>query len=95
VKRKLNNIRVLLIQKCPNFLVNIPCLNLIGFISIEEAEKNAKMSTDDLVPFDRTKIRGRVSSDTGLFSGNSTRPSSSASTSSEISSAGVSIGGEK
>ena len=67
----------------------------IGFIKIEEADKNSKMSTDDLVPFDRSKNRGRVSQTNSIFSVSSTRPSSSASTSSEMTSGGISLGGEK
>ena len=67
----------------------------IGFIKIEEADKNSKMSTDDLVPFDRSKNRGRVSQTNSIFSASSTRPSSSASTSSEMTSGGISLGGEK
>ena len=64
----------------------------IGFINVEEADKNTKMNTDDLVPFDRNKFRGRVSQASAAAS---TRPSSSASTSSEMSSGGISLGGEK
>jgi hypothetical protein len=67
----------------------------VGYITVEEADKNTKMSTDDLIPFNRNEIRGRVSQGTGIYQSSSTRPSSSASSSSEISSGGIALGGGK
>jgi hypothetical protein len=69
-----------------------PQFFIIGSVSIDQADSNAKMNTDNLVPFDRTKIRGRVSRPgSSAFSTETTRPSSSAS----IVSSGVQLGGDK
>ncbi|TNV74344.1 hypothetical protein FGO68_gene7682 [Halteria grandinella] len=66
----------------------------IGSISVEQASANQRLSSDTIVPFDRTKIRGRVgtASQSSIFPTQSTRPSSSASNDSSTS--GITLGGE-
>ena len=36
------------------------CFEVLGYISVEQAEINASSSTDDLVAFDRRQIKGHV-----------------------------------
>jgi len=79
-------------------------------VSKIQAQTHTSMSTDALKPFDRTKVRGRVSSSSASGGGVplstsaavSTRPSSSASMNSDIEmqqqnyrGSGISLGGEK